>query len=129
MGNRQVLDLEIGLPVEARRLPDDRGCTRMDGTGDMRAAVMHVARISQENVARADAAAVGADVACCRRQLAQIGDHLLDVVRDRHIDSGTTGASPGGALVRSNGASGGSAMKRSAPDITFENTGAAIRPP
>ena len=98
----------------------------MDGAGDMVAAVMRGAGISQEDVTRCDAAAVGAHVA---RRWCERLQHGNQVRCRAHIASGITGASPGGALLLSNGASGGNAMKRSAPAITFENTGAAIRPP
>ncbi len=134
-GNRQVGDLPGRVPGEALGLPGHGGGAGVEGMGDVAAAVMHAAGIGQEDIAPLYLPAVGGHAPGGGGQTAQFIRQLrhlpLATRRSFHVHtaSGTTGAAPGGALCWSKGASGGTAMKRRAPAMTRENTGAATRPP
>ena len=94
-----------------------------DGVGDERAPVAAVARQGDEDVARRDCARIEAE----RRRLdAQPLEFGEDLVGGAHISS-LTGA-PAIFTGRS-GTSWGTPSVRSAPSITWANTGAATSPP
>ncbi len=126
-------DAPGGVPGPADGLPDHRGGAGLDGLGDVGAAIVRPAGVRQEDVAGRQSPAVRAHAARFRRQRAQGFDQGVAVGRFGmriHVDSGSTaGAAPGGALFWLKGASGGIAMKRRAPAMTRENTGAATRLP
>src|SRR5205814_7250400 len=108
---------------------EDRAGAAGDCVGDVSAAVVMRARIGGERIARAEPAAVGADLRDrCAQPAEQLGGVEIGDGRSVHVSSRTVTASVGRTTVFA-GASGATPSSRSAPPITSAKTGAATVPP